>query len=92
MRYGPEHQISKGTAWQLTVPYVDFAGEQRTVVKLQVVCHDEGGEGSWLIDRVDQEPTDSRPMAVQQQPGMGPIRRFLYLGPFSDQQAARSGG
>jgi hypothetical protein len=44
-----------GIAWQLTVPYCDFAGQQRTVARLQIVCRGEDVNGPWLVERVDQE-------------------------------------
>jgi hypothetical protein len=47
--------IEKGTVWLLTVPYTDFAGEQRTVAKLQLVLRgDEAATGPWYVERVDQ--------------------------------------
>jgi hypothetical protein len=51
-----------GISWKLTVPYCDFAGEQRTVARLQIVCRGDRVEGPWLVDRVEQEtPGDQEP-------------------------------
>ncbi len=46
----------RGITWQLTVPYCDFAGEQRTVAHLQMVCRGDDLNGPWLVERVEQEP------------------------------------
>jgi hypothetical protein len=43
-----------GIAWHLTVPYLDFAGEQRTTATFQIVCRGEDVNGPWLVERVEQ--------------------------------------
>jgi hypothetical protein len=65
----------RGIAWQLAVPYCDFAGEQRTVASLQIVCRGEDVRGPWFVERVeqksarDQEPHgDERPAEVSPAP------------------------
>ena len=45
----------RGIAWQLTVPYSDFAGQQRALARLQIVCRGGDITGPWLVDRVEQE-------------------------------------
>jgi hypothetical protein len=45
----------RGVAWQLTVPYCDFARAQRTVARLEIVCHGDDVTGPWLVERVEQE-------------------------------------
>jgi hypothetical protein len=51
-----------GIAWQLAVPYLDFAGGQRTTATVEIVCRGEQVEGPWLLERVDQEsPQDDEP-------------------------------
>jgi hypothetical protein len=55
VRLTPQADIPLGLAWFLLVPYADFAGEQRTVAKLQLVRRGEGESGPWLVERVDQE-------------------------------------
>jgi hypothetical protein len=47
----------RGISWRLTVPYCDFAGEQRTVVRLQIVCRGDDVNGPWVVERADQEST-----------------------------------
>jgi hypothetical protein len=42
--------------WQLTVPYGDFAGQQRTVAQLQIVCRGDNINGPWVVGRVEQRP------------------------------------
>ena len=49
------HWGMRGVAWQLTVPYCDFAREQRTVARLEIVCHGDEVNGPWLVERVEQE-------------------------------------
>ena len=44
-----------GVTWQLTVPYCDFAGGQRTIVRLHIVCRGDDVNGPWVIERVEQE-------------------------------------
>jgi hypothetical protein len=54
------HWGMRGVAWQLTVPYCDFASEQRTVARLEIVCHGDDVDGPWLVERVEQEsPRDA---------------------------------
>lgn len=51
-----------GVAWQLSVPYMDFAGGQRTTASLHIVCRGEHVEGPWLVERADQEsPHEDEP-------------------------------
>jgi hypothetical protein len=45
----------RGVTWQLAVPYRDFAGEQRTVARLQIGCHGDDLMGPWLVEHVEQE-------------------------------------
>jgi hypothetical protein len=55
-------RVMFGIAWELAVPYLDFAGEQRTVARLQIVCRGEQVEGPWLVERVDQHaPREDEP-------------------------------
>lgn len=49
-------RVMFGIAWRLAVPYLDFAGEQRTTATLQIVCRGDQVEGPWLVERVDQGP------------------------------------
>jgi hypothetical protein len=78
MRQAPalaEHRSPmRGVTWRLTVPYRDFAGEQRTVARLQIGCHGDDLTGPWLVEHVEQEsgggpelygdePPDSSPRA-----------------------------
>jgi hypothetical protein len=49
-------RVMFGIGWQLAVPYLDFAGQQRTTAMLQIVCRGEQVDGPWLVERVDQEP------------------------------------
>ena len=65
--------ISTGTVWELRVPYADFAGTQRTVVRLQLVCHGDDAQGPWLVEHVEQEtavapePIEARDLAADEQ-------------------------
>jgi hypothetical protein len=45
----------RGIAWELTVPYCDFAGQQRTAARLQIVCRGDDIAGPWLVEHVEQE-------------------------------------
>jgi hypothetical protein len=55
-------RVMFGIAWQLAVPYVDFAGQQRTTARLQIVCRGEQVDGPWIIERSDQEsPREDEP-------------------------------
>lgn len=36
------------------MPYVDFAGQQRTVAKIQIVCRGDDVHGPWRVERVEQ--------------------------------------
>jgi hypothetical protein len=58
LRYERDDTIGRGTAWQLSVPYVDFAGQQRTVAQIQIVDRGDDVKGPWLVERVDQEPVE----------------------------------
>ena len=59
------HWGMRGVAWQLTVPYCDFAREQRIVARLEIVCHGDDVSGPWLVERVEQE--SSRDQERQEQ-------------------------
>jgi hypothetical protein len=48
-------QTMRGIAWELTIPYCDFAGEQRTLARLQIVCRGDDVGGPWLVERVEEE-------------------------------------
>jgi hypothetical protein len=55
-------RVMFGIAWQLAVPYRDFAGEQPTTARLQIVCRGEQVDGPWLVERADQEsPHEDEP-------------------------------
>lgn len=79
----------RGISWRLTVPYCDFAGEQRTVVGLRIVCRGDDVNGPWLVERAaqesprDQEATrpDTRPTEVSPAPRN---RRGLLGQPVTD--------
>jgi hypothetical protein len=51
----------RGIAWQLAVPYDDFAGAQRTVAELQIVCRGDDVSGPWQVERVEQRSPHIRP-------------------------------
>jgi hypothetical protein len=55
------HWGMRGVAWQLTVPYFDIAREQRTVARLEIVCHGDDVDGPWLVERVEQESRRDQP-------------------------------
>lgn len=46
--------IATGTVWQLTVPYLDSAGRQRAVARLQIVRRTDD---AWFVERVEQAST-----------------------------------
>lgn len=46
----------RGIVWELLVPYTDFAGQQRTVSRLEMVCRGDDVKGPWLVERVAQLP------------------------------------
>ncbi len=55
-------RVMFGIAWELAVPYLDFAGEQRTTARLQIVCRGEDVNGPWVVERVEQEsPPEDEP-------------------------------
>ncbi len=55
-------RVMFGIAWELAVPYLDFAGQQRTIARLRIVCRGEQVEGPWLVERVDQwSPNEDEP-------------------------------
>jgi hypothetical protein len=70
-----------GIAWQLAVPYMDFAGQQRTTARLQIVCRGEHVDGPWLVERSDQEspheeePRISEPATAAASPQPAPSGR-----------------
>jgi hypothetical protein len=57
-----------GTVWELRVPYADLAGTQRTVVRLQLVCHGDDVQGPWLVEHVDQETTGAHAPVLDERP------------------------
>lgn len=59
MRYVRDDTIGRGTEWLLSIPYTDFAGQQRTVVAMQIVCRGDDVQGPWVVHRVHQEPIES---------------------------------
>ena len=59
--------IAMGTVWELRVPYADFAGTQRTVVSLQLVCRGDDARGPWIVERVDQETDGAQEPATDVQ-------------------------
>jgi hypothetical protein len=78
MRYVRDDTIGRGTQWVLTVPYVDFAGQQRTVAKIEIVNGGRDVHGPWRIERVDQESVEP-PTATAMEPSGWSVRvrRFL---------------
>jgi hypothetical protein len=63
----------RGVAWQLMVPYCDFAGEQRTVAHLRIVCRGDEVTGPWVVERVQQESApDHEPQERRQTAGEVP--------------------
>ena len=52
---GEQGHTFVGIAWELSVPYHDFAGEQRTVARLRLICRGDDGAGPWRVERVEQE-------------------------------------
>jgi hypothetical protein len=70
-----EDATPRGTAWELSVPYSDFVGEQRTLAKLQIVCHGEDIEGPWVVGRVIQEAAGMKPLAPIAEPAEQPEKR-----------------
>ncbi len=60
--------IATGTVWEVRVPYADFAGTQRTVVSLQLVCRGDDARGPWLVERVEQETAGAREPARDPEP------------------------
>ena len=70
-------RVMFGIAWQLTVPYTDFAGEQRTTAAFQLVCRGEDVNGPWLVERVEQiSEVRAEPAPLGE--GKGRLRRLLY--------------
>jgi hypothetical protein len=61
-------RVMFGIAWELAVPYVDFAGEQRTIARLQIVCRGEQVEGPWLVERIDQESLHEEQRRISEVP------------------------
>jgi hypothetical protein len=81
MRYVRDDTIGRGTRWLLIVPYVDFAGQQRTVAKIQIVCRGDDVQGPWRVERVDQKSIDPHPSTAVAPSGWSArVRRFLYSG------------
>jgi hypothetical protein len=74
----------RGISWRLTVPYCDFAGEQRTVVRLQIVCRGDDVNGPWVVERADQDsPRDqeaTRPDAGPTEVNPAPTARRGLMG------------
>lgn len=66
----------RGVRWQLVVPYCDFAGQQRTVARLEIVCHGDDVNGPWLVERVEQELV-AIPEPISGE-GKGRLWRLLY--------------
>jgi hypothetical protein len=74
----------RGISWRLTVPYRDFAGEQRTVARLQIVCRGDDVNGPWLVERADQESSRDqeamRPDAGLTEVSLAPRNRRGLMG------------
>ncbi len=78
-RSDQEDELVDGTSWWLTVPYADFAGQQRTVATIELVLHGDGPQGTWRVGRVDQESIESSPATDVEPSGWtARIRRLLY--------------
>jgi hypothetical protein len=60
-------QQASDVAWELVVPYCDFAGEQRTLARLQVVCQGDDVGGPWLVERVQQGSPAPPALPVEQE-------------------------
>ncbi len=59
----------RAAAWQLTAPYADLGGGQRTLARLLIVCRGDDVQGPWYVDRVEQQSSaDRAPSAAEQQP------------------------
>jgi hypothetical protein len=76
----------RGITWQVLVPYLDFAGEQRSVVRLQIICTGDDVNGPWLVERADQEsPADQKAPRDEVPAGpRGRNRRGLGAQPVTD--------
>ena len=68
-----------GITWQLTVPYSDSAGAQRTVARLHMVCRGDDLAGPWLVEHVEQESErapepdgEERPAPARTEPATRP--------------------
>ena len=68
-------RVMFGIAWELAVPYLDFAGEQRTIARVQIVCRGEQIEGPWLVERVDQESPNEDEETSASRPPRPRLRR-----------------
>jgi hypothetical protein len=73
----PPASTLRGVLWQLAVPYCDFAGAQRTVARLELVCHGDDVNGPWLVERVEQESV-ATPESRSSGEGKGRLWRLLY--------------
>jgi hypothetical protein len=56
-------------AWELAVPYMDFAGEQRMIATFHIVCRGEQLDGPWLVEQVDQGPAPEDERQTRDRPG-----------------------
>ncbi len=77
-------RVMFGISWQLAVPYLDVAGEQRTTARLQIVCRGEQVDGPWLVDRVDQESPHEDEPRIRELPAAASSAQPVAAGQPSD--------
>jgi hypothetical protein len=70
-----ERVSMRGLAWHVAVPYRDFAGEQRTVAQLEIVCRGGDVAGPWVIERVEQDSPGEREPQRDELPDASPPER-----------------
>lgn len=76
----PDPAEARGIAWELTVPYCDPDGGQRTVAHVHIVCRGDERSGRWLVEHVEQESEraqepygEERPAPPRPEPTAHPV-------------------
>ena len=83
--HATDEPVTSGAVWTVRVPYTDFAGEQRSNARLEIVCRGEDAEGPWYVERVDQEADRDELMYVAEAPApAAPARREPRREPVTD--------
>jgi hypothetical protein len=78
LRYVRDDTIGRDTRWLLSVPCVDFGGQQQSVMKMEIANRGDDVQGPWVARRVRQESVETPSTAIEPSGWTDRVRRLLY--------------